>query len=71
MVTIEGTVFWVRTPYSFGDSPTFQRNMSSPSSWLKSKGSKEPAEAGGKLSLAYSSTLKTEATCPSETTGCL
>jgi hypothetical protein len=34
----------------FGESPTFRRNISPASSGWKSKPTKRPAEAGGKLS---------------------
>jgi hypothetical protein len=48
----------------------FWRNLSPPSSGLKSKPNK-PAEAGGKLRLAYSSTMKMEAICSFKISNCL
>jgi hypothetical protein len=42
-------VMWI------GENPTLHRSISAPSSELKSKSNKKPAEADGKLSLAYSS----------------
>jgi hypothetical protein len=54
----------------FGDSLTFQRNGSLSSSRIKTKSSKIPIKADGKLSffwlLAFSLTLKTEPTCSSK-----
>jgi hypothetical protein len=50
-----------------GEIPTFRKNISTPYLRSKSNPSKKPAEAGGKLSLVYYSTLKMKATCSSET----
>jgi hypothetical protein len=55
----------------FGENPTFRRNVQTQSSGSKSKSSKKPVEAGGKLSVTYFSTLKMEAVCSSETSGSL
>jgi hypothetical protein len=50
----------------FGNSPIFRRNMSL-SSESKSRASKEQAQSGDELSLAYSSTMKMDLTCLFET----
>jgi hypothetical protein len=47
--TIKSTTFWIVTP-QFGDTPTYQRNISPPSSGLKRKPTKLLAEEIGKLS---------------------
>jgi hypothetical protein len=48
-VTMKSMVFRVVAAMYFRGSPTFQRNISPLSSGSKSKASKKPAEAGGKL----------------------
>jgi hypothetical protein len=55
----------------YGDSPTFRRNIFSPSLGSMSNPRIKPGEVGGKLSSAYSTTLKIEAICSSETSDSL
>jgi hypothetical protein len=70
---LKSSLFWDITPYSpFKGQPTFRRNMSPQSSGSNNKPCKKPvwkqvASRALVSSLDYSSALKMEATCSSET----